>query len=135
MIDLEEFSDLVPRHGRYGNDMTYITITDARCHVVLSKKDYEEVKRYIGSTVNMKVSSDLSTLVLMKGNDRRIGSTNRDISVISLRDRLRQMHGDSISVLYFDCSWDEDTTGRKVFVLRWNSRKEYQADATVRKVR
>lgn len=135
MINLSNFSDLVPKSGRGSVDCTYITITDSRCHIILSKKDYEQVSKYIGSTVNIKCNDDLSILVLMKGGDRRVGSTNRDISVVSLKDRLKAKFGDAIRTVYFDCTWDEDETGRKVFVLRYNNRKEYAADATTYKLR
>lgn len=135
MINLSNFSDLVPKSGRGSVDCTYITITDSRCHIILSKKDYEQVSKYIGSTVNIKCNDDLSILVLMKGGDRRVGSTNRDISVVSLKDRLKAKFGDAIRTVYFDCAWDEDETGRKVFVLRHNNRKEYAADATTYKLR
>ena len=77
MINLSSFNDLVPKSGRYAKDVTYIKVTDSMCQMVLGKGDYEQVVKYLGNTVNAKVSRDLGIIVLMKGADRRINSTSR----------------------------------------------------------
>ena len=135
MINLNEFSDLVPKSGRYSTNTTYIKLTDSQCSLVLGKSDYEQVTKYLGNTVNIKVNGDLSILVLTKGADRRIGSVGRDLSVTSIKERPKQIFGESIKAIYFECGWDEDETGRKVYVLRYNNRKEYAADATIRRLK
>ena len=135
MINLSSFNDLVPKSGRYAKDVTYIKVTDSMCQMVLGKGDYEQVVKYLGNTVNAKVSRDLGIIVLMKGADRRINSTSRSVSLVSLKEQLKEKYGDAINCIYLDCRWDEDETGRKVYVAQVNGRKEYQADATIHKLR
>lgn len=135
MIDLSGFSDLVPKSGRYSADSTYIRITGSRCKLVLGKGPYEEVRRHFGATVNIKVNGDASILAIVRGADRRIGSANRDVSLLALRDRLKEAYGSGISCIYLSGSWDDDERGGKVYVLRADGRREYHADATTRKLR
>ena len=135
MIDLTNFSDLVPKSGRYSVDTTYIRITESQCKLTLGKDAHATVTKFLGPTVNAKVSPDLSVLVLTRGQDRRVNSADRSISLISLKERLREKYGASIGCIYFDCRWDEDESGRKVYVLKDNGRKEYNAEPTVRKLK
>lgn len=135
MIDLTDFSDLVPKSGRYSVDTTYIRITGSQCKLTLGKDAYANVTKFLGPTVNAKVSPDLSVLVLTRGQDRRVNSADRSVSLVSLKERLMEKFGASIGCVYFDCSWDEDERGRKVYVLKDNGRKEYNADPTVHKLK
>lgn len=135
MIDLSGFSDLVPKSGIYSADATYIRITDSQCRLVLGKKAHKEIVKHFGSTVNIKASGDLSILALMRGCDRRIGTMSRDVSLMAIRKQLIEKYGSGISHVYLAGSWDDDETGSKIYVLRADGRKEYQADATVRKLR
>ena len=134
MINLSEFNDLVSRNGRGDKNNTYVRIGDNECKLTLGETSAKEVKQYLGTQLNVKVSRDLGILVLMRGNDRRL-STNRDISLVSLRQAFRDKFGGAIKLVYFDAAWDEDEHGTKVYVLRWTGKKEYAADMTVHKVR
>lgn len=135
MIDLSGFSDLVPKNGRHSANSTYVKISGPQCRLALGAKAHKEVAGYLGSTVNVKTNGDASVIVLMRGMDRRISSSNHDISLMSLHDRITDKYGDRIACVYLDGSWDDDEKGNKVYVLRADGRKEYYADATVRKLR
>lgn len=135
MIDLSEFNDLVPNMGRGAADQTRISVTETSCRIIFSKKDYDLLVKYFGVKVNVKYNADLSTIVVVRGADRRIGSMNRDISIAAMRERLQKVYGGAIKNIYFDTAMDNDQNGTAVFVLRHNGRKEFNLDATVRKLK
>lgn len=134
MIDLSNFNDLVMKSGRSGRHVTYVRLNADQCKAVISPEKADEVRRYFGNLISVKVNADLSIIVLMRGNDRRLG-TNRDFSLTSLKSKFQSIYGENISYIYYDTSWDEDEKGHKVFVLRANGKKEYDADMTIRRVK
>lgn len=135
MIDLAEFNDLIPKNGHGASDYTRISITNTMCKIILSKRDYEKLTKYFGSTVSIKYSPDLKTFVLVKGIDKRVGSMNRDIHLQTLKESLQETYGGAIWNIYFDTSMDNDRNGNAVFVLNHNGRKEFHADATIHKLK
>lgn len=135
MIDLAEFNDLIPKNGHGASDYTRISITNTMCKIILSKRDYEKLTKYFGSTVSIKYSPDLKTFVLVKGIDKRVGSMNRDIHLQTLKESLQETYGGAIWNIYFDTSMDNDKNGNAVFVLTHNGRKEFHADATIHKLK
>ena len=135
MIDLNDFNDLVPKTGRGAADRTRITITPTMCKFVLSKSDCDKLRKYFGSTVNVKYSSDMQTFVFTRGADKRVGSQNRDLHIKTLAPKLMEQFGEAIWNIYYDCSMDNDEKGAAVFVLRHNGRKEFHSDATVRRLK
>lgn len=135
MINLDEFNDLVPKMGRGASDHTRISITPTACRIILSKADYDTLHKYFGSTVNVKYSSDMQVFAFMRGADKRVGSNSRDIHIKSLDSKLKDTFGEAIWNIYYDCSMDNDETGSAVFVLRANGKKEFHADATIRRLK
>lgn len=134
MIDLSSFNDLVARSGRYAKNVSYVKLTTDSCKATISPDKADEIRKYLGNQLNVKVNADLSIIVLMRGNDRRLG-VNRDVSLISLKEKYQTIYGENIAYIYYDTSWDEDEKGHKVFVLRANGKKEYDTDMTIRRVK
>ena len=134
MIDLNDgFSDIIPNSGKYAKAQDYVLISDDICHIRINRS-YDEVVKYFGNTVSLMANGDASIIVLIRGNDRRIGSHNKSISATQLKERFTGVFGENVHKVFLDGCWDEDQRGRKVFVLKTNGKREYDADITYRKL-
>ena len=136
MIDLNEFSDIVSMNGPKVTK-SYINLSGDTCHFRLCADDYKAISDFFGPTVNVKANADFSTIVFLKGNDRRIATNTKSISLNSseIKAMLRKLFGDNIQYLYFKGGWDETKTHEKVYVFRTTKQRVYNSDMTVRKLK